>query len=340
MVKYNSWCNDKPMKAIMKEILGTSNGWTICPKEIQLTISDKILEPTRKYLKPLKFQSNPILRNNLENIIDPDILGRTIDLHELIDQKSRPDLICFKDDILIMMENKTRLFNKVQADVTDKLSDNEKELFDHYFIRYHFDNPYWALNTYRDLIVFKKNTEKRIKDRISETFSTIKGNSCEMYRICASLGDLENLKKISQVCDLDEKILKKIKYRLAIVTIPFYITNEQKSVILNCLKRLQLFCNNYLEFKIHIQYWELEPINPISIINSGDPKGYKIRILPIEEKSPSFQIIDDIVYNIDINNVKVQKMYNLITEKTLWKKCVDCFYYKGFCSERIENLNE
>ncbi len=340
MVKYNSWCNDKPMKAILKEILSTSNSWTICPKEIQLKISNNILDPTKKYLKPLKFQSNPTLRDNLENMNDPDILRGTIDLDEFIDQKSRPDLICFKDDILIMMENKTRLFNKVQADVSNRLSDNKKELFDHYFIRYHFDNPYWALNSYRDLIIFKKNVEKRIKDRINENFRTIKGNSCEMYRICASLGDPENLKKISLVCEIDIEILKKIKYRLAIVTVPFYITNEQKSVLLNCLKRLQSFCNHYLEFKIHIQYWELEPKYSTSIINSRDPKGYKIRILNIEENCPNLQIIDDQVYNIDLNNVKAQKKYNLVTEKTLWKNCIDCLYYKRFCSEKIGKLNE
>ncbi|KKK96913.1 hypothetical protein LCGC14_2658020, partial [marine sediment metagenome] len=130
-MKYNSWCNDRPIKAILKELLGGKNGWNICQKSIQLDILENSLKPTFDYLKPLKLNMNPYLRE----IIKPSyILPRIPDLSQFITLKSRPDIICFKDNILIMIENKTRLFNKIQRDVWKKLSINEKIYFDHYFI--------------------------------------------------------------------------------------------------------------------------------------------------------------------------------------------------------------
>ncbi len=275
---------------------------------------------------------------NLRNLIKPSYEIPIIrDLSQIIDRKSRPDLICFKDNILLTIENKTRLFNKIQQDVWNKLSINERSFFNNYFIRYHFDNPYWALNSYRDLIIFKENIRKQVKDRISETIDMIKGSSCEMFRICASLVEKQNLEKISITSGLSKDGLNNVEYRIAVTLIPFYISLGQRNVLINCLKRLQLFCDTYLKNKVHLQLWEIEPLDDLTI-NGGDPNGYKIKITPIEENTSDFLIIEDKDYLIDMSNLELLKTYNLISNKTSWKACNQCIYYKNYCYQKLKDL--
>jgi hypothetical protein len=322
------------MKAILKDILGEYNNWSISPKEINLNISANTLTSTKNILKSLKFQVNP----NLNSLIDPSYTipmypDGFSELGELVDNKSRPDLIFFRNDTLLLIEIKTRLFNKVQKDIWDKLTIKEKNFFDHFFIRYHFDNPYWALNAYRDLIIFKENIRKTVKDRISETYDKIKSNSCEMFRTCCCLSEQENLKKISNISSITEESLKKVKNRIGIVAVPFYITMEQEKTLINCLKRLQVFCDKHLKQRIHLQYWKINPVDISSIINKGDPFKFKITTLSIEENIKKFQIFDNKEY--EVNYTEFQMKYNLISDKTLWKECNKCVYFKKYCQTKL-----
>ena len=50
-MKYNSWCNDRPMKAIMQEVLSERNGWKNCPNGIYLDILENTLKNTQDYIR-------------------------------------------------------------------------------------------------------------------------------------------------------------------------------------------------------------------------------------------------------------------------------------------------
>ncbi len=326
-MKYTSWCNDKPLKLILTEFL-ISNQWIVISRKAELKITEQALNTTQNYLRDKKYILNPKLSSFQRNNTYLDL--QTILFHTSISPKIKPDLIAFRGDSILLLENKSRLFNKIRNEI---LSKPEAKYYDHYFLKYHFDDPPNAINAFLDLIVFKENMLKSIQGRISETIHNVT-ESCELFRYCAVFNDPLNIKQnFSFPLHSTETVPPSFKHFYVILTIPFYVDQDQRHSVIKSIQNLQIFCDNVFSIKVHIDIWEILPgkFQQTNESQGSDPTEFNItNLLPC---GGEIQVLfKEIPFSSKISIKEYQETHRLITERTGWRTCSNCTYFKKYCS--------
>ncbi len=331
-MKYVHWCNDLPFKSIFKHVIQECRGKVYqghldfeLPhdrlQEIQNIVANEelTLDPklnTYFSSNPSKFQSISIFqkpRTMKEFTISPRI---------------KTDILAYKEEAILSMELKTRLFHLINSGLRKK--NDEMKYYDNYHIKYHFSALVKAYEAYLNTLAFKEYFQNN-GHLFSESLDAI-GEAAELFRYCLSL-DIDDFEK-TVVKVLFDRAATPIKYRFVGLGVPNYISPSQEAAVIDSMKELKADMAR-LKFNHEIDLF-LCKVLPLMSPQGNDPYGFKLELNPLFKDTKKEDVLKGMldcsnVYNLDFENPEMRSRYE--HQSTKWRACKACPYYNKCFNE-------
>jgi hypothetical protein len=327
--KYVQWCNDSPFKSIFKQVIGACGG-KVYQGNLDFELPHKRLEDIKKIVANEALSLDPKLKAYfLSKDYTSEVFRTPRTMQEFnISTWIKTDILAYKDEAILAMELKSRLFHLINSGLRKK--NDEMMYYDHYHIKYHFGALVSSYNAYLNTLAFKEFFQNNGR-LFSESLNAI-GEAAELFRYCLVLDIPDFYNTIFKV--LFDKPEIPIKYRFVGLGVPNYVSEAQEGAILDSMKELKSDLPR-LKFIHEIDLF-LCNIVPLMAPGDEDPHGFKFELIPLFEDKKKEEVLKGMlncapVYNLDFRDPGIRRKYE--RESAKWRACTACAYYKNCLKE-------